>query len=443
MAGQGYPPTLGRIADSPLCQTPAVRSQGRRWTKLVEAGGSIAVAMAVMNVATYAFTMVAARLLGPRSYGALAGLMAAMLVVAVLQLGLQATAARRIAAQPDQVAQIERTILGVTYRAALGLGVVLLLLTPVVNRVLRLDSLATAALVAVVSIPFTVMGGQAGILQGERRWGALSVLYLLSGVPRLVIGTALILWQPTETAALIGVGLGACAPVVAGWWFLRRERHPEVPSEDHGFRLVMREIFHNSQVLLAFFALSNADIVIARNVLDEHDAGLYAGGLILTKAVLFLPQFVVVVAFPSMATFSERRRALMASLALVAALGVAVVLGAAVLPDLALVFVGGESYQEIADELWVFAILGTVLAMLQPLVYSVLARQGQRSAYLVWAALAIMVTLGLTCTTMAGLLSVVISIDAVLLTALLVISLHVVRAGPSEDPTIVPAPPAG
>ena len=56
------------------------------------------------------------------------------------------------------------------------------------------------------------------------------------------------------------------------------------------------------QALLAFFALSNADIVVARNVLDGHDAGLYAGGLILTKAVLFLPQFVVVVAFPSMAT---------------------------------------------------------------------------------------------------------------------------------------------
>ena len=57
---------------------------------------------------------------------------------------------------------------------------------------------------------------------------------------------------------------------------------------------VLREVVHNSQALLAFFALSNADVIVARNVLDEHDAGLYAGGLILTKAVLFLPQFVVV-----------------------------------------------------------------------------------------------------------------------------------------------------
>lgn len=406
----------------------------RRLTQLLSGGGSIAVAMAVMNISTYGFTMVAARLLGPRSYGALASLMATLLVITVLQLGLQATAARRIAAEPEHVAQIEKTILGVTYRASIALGVLLLALAPLINLVLRLDSLLTAALLAVVSVPFTVMGGQAGILQGERRWRALAVVYVLSGFPRLVIGTLLILWHPTETTALLGTGIGACAPVVAGWWFLHRPRDPGVHSEEHGFRRVIRESFHNSQVLLAFFALSNADIVVARNVLDEHDAGLYAGGLILTKAVLFLPQFVVVVAFPSMSTTAERRRALTASLSLVAALGAAVTAGAAALPDLALVFVGGDQFDEITGHLWIFAILGTVLSMLQLLVYSVLARRGQRSVYLVWAALVTMVLLGLTTATLKGLLSVVITVDTVLLAALLAISLYVIRPVPVEEP---------
>lgn len=410
----------------------------RRLSRLLSGGGSIAVAMAVMNIATYGFTMIAARLLGPRSYGALASLMATLLVITVLQLGLQATAARRIAAEPEHVAQIEKTILGVTYRAAVALGVLLLLLAPLLNAVLRLDSLLTAALVSVVSIPFTIMGGQAGILQGERRWQALSVLYLLSGVPRLLIGTALVAWQPSELSALVGTGLGACAPVVAGWWFLRRPRDPGVQSEEHGFRRVIRESFLNSGVLLAFFALSNADIVVARNVLDEHDAGLYAGGLILTKAVLFLPQFVVVVAFPSMSTVTERRRAITASLSLVAALGAAVTAGTALLPDLALIFVGGDSYDEISGHLWIFAILGTVLSMLQLLVYSVLARQGQRSVYLVWAAFAAMIGLGLAADSLRGLLTVVIAVDTVLLAVLLAISLHVTRPVAEPEPAVDP-----
>ena len=409
-------------------------SSTRRLTALLGGGGVIAVAMAIMNVATYGFTMVAARLLGPGSYGAFASLMATLLVVGVLQLALQATAARRIAAEPEHVAQIERTILGVTYRAAAALGVLLLVLTPLLNAVLRLDSLLTAALVSLVSVPLTIMGGQAGILQGERRWQALSVVYVLSGVPRLIIGTALIAWHPTETAAIVGTGLGACAPVVAGWWFLRSPRDAGVPSEEHGFRRVIRESFHNSHVLLAFFALSNADIVIARNVLPEHDAGLYAGGLILTKAVLFLPQFVVVVAFPSMSTVSERRRALTASLAVVAVIGALVTAGAAVLDQLALVFVGGRQFEEIAGHLWVFAILGTVLSMLQLLVYSVLARQGQRSVYFIWVAFAAMVGLGLATASLRGLLTVVLSVDTVLFVVLLAVSLRMTREARVEEP---------
>ena len=49
-----------------------------------------------------------------------------------------------------------------------------LALSPVINQVLRLDSLATAALVAFAAAPLTLMGAQAGILQGERRWFPLA-----------------------------------------------------------------------------------------------------------------------------------------------------------------------------------------------------------------------------------------------------------------------------
>jgi O-antigen/teichoic acid export membrane protein len=389
--------------------------------------GAIAVAMAVMNLSAYAYTMIAARVLGPRSYGALASLLATLLVIGVIQLSLQATAARRISAEPQHVAQIEKTVLGVTYRAALRLGLLPRALTPLVNRVLKLDRLATAALVAVAAVPLTMMGGQAGVLQGERRWWPLAVMYVASGIPRLAIGTALILWHPNETAAMLGVALGAIPPVILGWWALRRRRVSATRSEEHGFRVVLRETVHNGQALLAFFALSNADVIVARNVLPEHDAGLYAGGLILTKAVLFLPQFVIVVAFPSMSTTLERRRALTRSLTLVGALGVCATVGALVLKNLALVFVGGGEYREIASSLWVFAILGTALSMLQLLVYSVLARQGKRPVYLVWAAFLTVVCVGYFLTSLHALVTLVVDTDLVLFALLLALSIRSLR----------------
>ncbi|WP_295661830.1 lipopolysaccharide biosynthesis protein [uncultured Nocardioides sp.] len=391
-------------------------------SRLPDKGSLIAISMAVMNVATYLFTYFAARRMGTEVYGAFAALMNVLIVVSVLSLALQATAARRISADPEHVAQIEREILRVTWRAAVVLGLVLLALSPLLKVALRLDSLATAALVSLVVVPLTLMGGQAGILQGERRWAPLGLMYVAAGVPRLVLGTALILWRPTELWAMVGVLLGALVPVAVGWWSLRGHRDQSGHSDLHGGGPVLRESLVNSQALLAFFALSNVDIVIARNVLDGHDAGLYAGGLILTKAVIFLPQFVVVVAFPSMSTSHERRRALNLSLVLVAALGAAVTLGAWVLSSLALVFAGGAKYGDIEGRLWLFAILGTVIALLQLVVYSVIARQGQRSILLVWAGLAALVVGALFMHTITSLLLWVAAVDAVLLLALLTTS---------------------
>ncbi|WP_244927636.1 polysaccharide biosynthesis protein [Nocardioides sp. W7] len=398
-----------------------------RWRTLAHSGAGIAVAIMVMNVATYSFQMVAARVLGPAQYGGVASLMALLLVVAVAQLGLQATAARRISATPDHVAQIERVILRVTYRAALALGLVMLALAPLVWKMLRLDSIAPALLVAVATVPLTILGGQTGILQGERRWLALGAMYLAMGVPRLVLGGIFIAVRPTEGAAMAGVALSLFLPVVLGYFLLR---HPRVPGEDselNRLRPTLRETVTNSMALLAFFVLSNADIVIARNTLDSHDAGLYAGGLILTKAVLFLPQFVVVVAFPSMSTVDERKTVLVRSLGLVAAAGVCAVLGAWALADVAMIFVGGDDYSDVQSRLWLFAILGTLLSMLQLLVYSVLARQGTRSAYLVWVAVVAVVVCGLLQDSLDGLLMTVIVIDAILFVVLLALSLWRLR----------------
>ena len=62
-----------------------------------------------------------------------------------------------------------------------------------------------------------------------------------------------------------------------------------------------------------------------------------------------------------------------------------------VLPDLALLFVGGDDFAAIADDIWKFAIVGTLLAMIQLLVYCALARRQGRAVILIWTALALLV----------------------------------------------------
>ncbi len=387
---------------------------------VLEGSGQIAVAMMVMNVATYGFTMAAARIIGPVAYGAFFALMNLVLILSVVMLGLQATGARRISADPHHVGQIEREVLRVSLRASLILGALLMVAAPLVNVLLDLDSLSTALLAPFAAVAMTMTGAQAGILQGERRWRELAILYVLSGVPRVVVGLALIAWQPTEFMAFLGVTLGCYAPFLYGMAVLRHPRKDGDTHERHGFLPIIKEALVNSQALFAYFALTNIDMLVGRSVLDEHDSGLYAAGLIVTRAVMFLPQFVVVIAFPSMSSSRDSQRALLRSMSLVGAIGAACVLATAALPGLALFFAGGrQTTTRCEDLLWIFALLGTVMALLQLLVYAVLARQGALSIVLVWLALVAVVAVATTTvSTVTGLLTVVLTVQVVLLALL-------------------------
>ena len=131
-------------------------------------------------------------------------------------------------------------------------------------------------------------------------------------------------------------------------------------------------------------------MIIARNVLAAESAGLYAAGLIVTKAVLFLPQFVVIIAFPTLSGGFGRRRALTPQpggrrRARPAQHGGRL----RCCPSLALLFVGGDAFAAIGPQLWMFALVGTALSMVQLLLFSELARQGRSATWFIWAALAL------------------------------------------------------
>jgi len=410
-------------------------------------GAVIAVALAVMNLSTYGFTFLAARMLGPAEYGPLARVMSVLLVVNVLSLGLQATGARRVSAAPHESAGIEDEVMRTSYATAAVLGVLLLVATPVLSLTLNLESWGAAALIAVCAVPLSVMGGQAGILQGERRWTPLAAVYIAMGVGRLGFGIVTLLVRADASSAMVGVAVGAFVPVVVGWLALRRPSRragrsatsPPSPGARWAPGGVLRETLHNSHALLAFFALSSTDVIIAGATLSKHQAGLYAGGQLLTKAVLFLPQFVVVVAFPSMSREDGRRRMQLMSLGLVAVIGTVTTLGVAVLSSLAVLFVGGSEYSDLQGRLWVFAVLGTLLALLQLLVYDVVARQHQRMVFVVWVAMGALVASAFVIGSLTQLLTTVVVIDALLFVVLLLASL---RPGATPAAPAVEAPTA-
>lgn len=347
--------------------------------------------MMAMNAAFYGFTVAAARALIPAELGAVTALMGILLIGNVASLGLQAAIARRIAVAPEQQDEIVGLAARVTLQTALAVGAVVALSTLVLTPVLNLDSYLLVVLCGATLVPLTIMGGQAGVAQGSESWRTLTAIYLSNGFGRLIIGGVALVVDQSTMSAMIGIAIGAWAPVIAGFPTLRGVRQH---GQGRSRRPLMREAALGTHALFASFVLSNLDALIARARFDAHESGLYAAGLILTKAALFLPQFVSVVLYPRLArdhTVQSLRRGLL----LVISAGAAATLATAALPWLALILVGGDKYGEVEGRLWLFALSGSYLAIINLLVLDALARHAHGVVAAVWAAAAAVVAIAL------------------------------------------------
>lgn len=390
----------------------------------------VAVAMAIMNVAAYGFTLIASRRLMPEQFGAITALLGLLLIGNVASLGLQAAGARQLATHTgDGAAALADAMLRAGRRSALGLTALCLVLTPLFMWLLHIDSVVAILLLAPTLGGLTLMGSQLGVLQGSKRWTELAAVYFSTGVGRLVLGGGALLIHPSLDWAMAGLALGAAVPAALGQFFLRGSGG----STSQQVKDVLRESVHGTHTLLAFFALANADVLFARALLDEKDSGYYAAGLIIAKACLFLPQFVIVLVFPSLANSPgdtvRLRRAIMA----VAGLGVCAVVGTLILPGIVVEVIGGkEKYAPLGPYTWMFAVAGSAYAVLQLVVYAAIAQQEKRAALGIWIGLVVLavaagIVLGTDIATGLNgvkVLAAMTSTCALLLSAVLATGLH-------------------
>ena len=373
--------------------------------RVISGASIVAVGMMIMNVTLYAFTIVAARMLQPREFGAFTALLGVILIGNVIALGLQAVVARRLATAADNRDPFIEQSRTNALRFSLGISAFIAISSLFLTPYLRLDSYLPVGLAALSLLPLTIMGAQMGIAQGEHKWSALAIIYLANGFGRFTGGLIALLISPTATSAMVGIAIGNWIPVIVGARLFKTKRNTDYEPPP-----MFREVIAGSNVLFAYFALTSVDSLIARNQFPAEDAGLYAAGLILTKAALFFPQFVTVVAFPNMAR-EETGRTKKQAVLLVTGFGVAITLGTWLLPQLALALVGGSAYSDVADLLWLFALSGSVLAVLHLLVFDALARHAARIPRILWTGLGVLIISALLLNVhLIGLVTLVITI---------------------------------
>ncbi|MEV5839117.1 polysaccharide biosynthesis protein [Nocardia sp. NPDC052112] len=401
------------------------------------------------NVAGYLLQMLASRWLGVAGYSEFASLLAVQLLCAVPALALQNVVARELVRGASVAA-----LRGLQWRCAVIVAVVAAVLVPSVTAVLNVGVLACAA--ALGAAPALVLlSGEQGILQGSRRFRALAIVLGAAGVarvaPALVVlaaggGTAPALWA----AALGIVAAAAYARSTAGSPPSRTrlaispvtERSEGLPGGDGpppGIAVPsvgVLPVLRAAQVQAALMALSSADLIIARIVLDEADASRYALGAIAAKIAFWLPQAVGVVLYPRMAQPTHSARAIRDALAVLSGIGIVAVLGAALAAPIAPLF-AGQDYAPIQGLLWLFALQGAILAVLQGALLSAIAVDRTALAAVTWLGLAVEVVL-MTCfaRSVPALITTAVGVAAVTTTFVAVIVLRTAdRSGTAETPS--------
>ncbi|MEZ5152849.1 polysaccharide biosynthesis protein [Rhodococcus zopfii] len=374
------------------------------------------------SLASYLLHLPASRWLGPAGYGEFASLLAAQLVLAVPALALQTVVARETVHGSGTEA-----LRRLGYRCTALAAALAIVLVPVVAW--ALDTSLTGAFGSLVTAPLLVLlAAEQGLLQGRGRFAALSVVLAAAGIAKVVPAVAVLAVGGGPGAALlagaVGTGIVAAgAAVIAG----RGGDAAAVPDAPRapGIAAVLRA----SQVQLALIAMTSLDLLLARMVLDADAAGLYALGAVATKIAFWLPQAVGVVLYPQMANPARSGAAVRSALTVLVGLGAVLVAGAALCAPIVPLLVG-DAYTPVQSLLWVFALQGACLAVLQGGLLSAIASERTSLAGVAWIGLVVEAVLMTTvASTVQQFVAVAAAVAAV--TATVVAVLAVRAAGPA------------
>ena len=362
------------------------------------AGLIVFIGIGIANAGNYLFHLISARALGPNSYADLAALVALAGLVALPLGGLQAAVARDVAllaaygAEHAVAARIRRALVLAGF-AGVCVTIIFVVGATFVQRVLDIESFAPVVLAATLTVPAFLTPIAWGWAQGLQRFGVLSLSVAIGPVLRVVVVAVLLAAGLSVAGAMTATVAAAGIAVVAPLWILRRflAQPAKIPPLD--VRQVTRRVVPVVAGLLAITALTTMDVIVAKSVLPEHEAGIYGAASLVGRIILYLPAAVATVLLPKVAARSTLRQSsddiLTGSLGVTAAFCTIVTAIYIAAPDSVVGLAFGSSFDDAAPLLWLFGLAMSGYALLNLLFFYHLGRGDRRFSWLLIAGAAV------------------------------------------------------
>ncbi|TWE12627.1 lipopolysaccharide biosynthesis protein [Rudaeicoccus suwonensis] len=366
---------------------PTVPHRARKPAPTALKGAVLGVAMGMSNALGYLVVMLLSRPLGPAEFGGYTALSTYGVLLAIPAGVFQVVVARRLsrrAGDADGSGAGSDALQTTGLAPAAVLGVAFFAVTAAISAPLaeafHLHSALSAVLLGAMLVPMMVTGCFQGILLGRHRLRALSALYLITAVTRVVAAAAAAIDHLDVTEVFAAMFLAAAATAVAGAWLCRHDIRL-VPPNAPG---VAAEMLRSNSTLAAYVALTNIDVLFARHFLSPHESGGYALASTFGRAICWGTQFVALLIVPRMHGADAARTLLRAS-ALVLGIGLVGFGIVAIDPQWWITVAGGSDYREFGHLALLFVVLGMAWAVAQIWLFSEMGANRGILGALTWA----------------------------------------------------------
>ena len=368
--GRGFE---SRYPDAQKEEDGVVNTSPAEKRRLIQGVVVVGIGLAVPQGLAYVTSVVAARTLDQASFGAFGAILNSIQIGTTVALGMQALIARRVANMKNY-GSLLKFALEVSLIVLAGVAILSYPLSYLFDIEYWILFLALASLA-----PFVFISAQAGIAQGNEFFFRLAGIYIILGLGRSLFAIIGLVVRPELSVVSYSFFFGMLASAFIGHFILGTHRKfitaKRISHEYPG-------LIKATQALLALYVLVNVDVLLARVVLSPEDSGVYSVGMLVAKIAFFLPQAVTVVLFPRMG--KNDSSALRLALLGTSAIGFLYILLTYFASEFVVNAIGGSGYAILYKDVWLFAIEGTLFAILQVLLYGRIAREDTSVSIMLW-----------------------------------------------------------
>ena len=255
--------------------------------------------MTLSNVIAYASIVISGRMLGPHEFGKVGALLGLYYILIIPGSIIQMNFARLSSHNKDNSVHIKNLVASGFYKflpLSLGILVAIILTTPFLSPLLKINSPASFSLLAVTMASFYLLSILSGVVQGLHKFIKLGFLNIVLSILKISVAVPLIafgLQAPAVIAGYLSATLGAAVYCL----FILKIKNPFSGARD------LKVFDKNSAVLfltmIGMVIVNESSILFVKAFLDYDTAGNYAAMVTLGNAIIFSVGAIIQILFPT------------------------------------------------------------------------------------------------------------------------------------------------